>query len=58
MYKRKPRGRKAKVPSKKEFEFLYYEMNLTAKELAERYDVALHTIYNLATKYRKMDENL
>ena len=52
----KPRGRKKKQPSKHEFDLLYYDLNLSAKELAERYDVALNTIYNWASEYRKLDE--
>lgn len=55
MKKYKPKGRKNKQPSKHEFDLLYYELNLDAKELAERYGVAVTTIYNWATEFRKMD---
>lgn len=54
-YKRK--GRQTKAPPRAEFEFLYYDCDLPAKELAEKYNVRIETIYNWATKYRKTDKN-
>lgn len=56
MKRYKPRGRAGKRPSKEEFDFLYYNLNLTAQELAERYQVKVPTIYNWATTYRKLDD--
>lgn len=56
MIRYKKRGRKTKAPSKTEFEFMYYELGLTAEEMSKRYDLALSTIYNLASKYRKEEE--
>ena len=51
MYKK--RGRKNKRPLKKEFEYLYYTLDLPAKEIAEKYNVKVNTIYMWASKFRK-----
>lgn len=56
MVRYKKRGRKTRTPSKEEFDFLYYDLGLSAQEMAKRYDIAIKTVYNLATEYRKMDE--
>lgn len=54
MYKK--RGRKNKVPNKAEFYLRYYNLDLSAEELATYYKVKPHTIYNWALKFRKEDE--
>lgn len=51
-------GRKAKRPNKAEFEYQYYILDLTAEELAERYKVKPHTIYNWAVAFRKEEETV
>lgn len=53
MRKYKKRGRKLKKPSKQEFEMLYYEWNISRKEMAEKYGVKKQTISNWATEFRK-----
>lgn len=53
MKRYKKRGRKLKKPSKKEFEMLYYEWNLSRKEMAKKYEVKEQTISNWATEFRK-----
>lgn len=51
MYKKK--GRKNRKPNKAEFEYLYYALDMSAEEMAIKYNVKPHTIYNWATEYRK-----
>lgn len=55
MKRYKTRGRPNKRPSKEEFDFMYYDLNLSTKELAERYKVKPGTIYNWAASFRKKD---
>lgn len=55
MYKK--RGRKNKMPTQAEFEYLYYSLDLPAEELAEKYGVKTRTIYNWATEFRKKAKN-
>lgn len=51
----KTRGRKSKAPPMAEFNFKYYDCNLSASEMAEYYGVKVETIYNWATQYRKQE---
>lgn len=57
MVRYKQKGRETKAPPRAEFEFLYYDCNLKAEELAEKYHVKTSTIYNWATKYRKTEKD-
>lgn len=56
MVRYKYKGRKSKAPPKEIFDMQYYDMNISAEELAKIYGVKLHTIYNWATMYRKIDK--
>lgn len=51
MYKK--RGRKSKLPNKQMFETLYYNNEITAKEIAKIYNVKEQTVYNWANQLRK-----
>lgn len=53
MVKYKKRGKPTKSPPKAIFEWQYYDLNMSAQELAKEYNVAEQTIYNWATKFRK-----
>lgn len=53
-YKRK--GQPSKAPPKAIFDMQYYDMNLSAEEMAKEYGVTIHTVYNWATMYRKLDK--
>ena len=53
MVRYKPKGKPNKAPPKSEFEFRYYDLGLTAEQMAELYKVKPGTIYNWATKFRK-----
>ena len=53
MYKK--RGRKNKKPQKSMFDYQYYVLDMSAKDMAEMYKVKEHTIYNWAAEYRKKD---
>lgn len=53
MYKK--RGRKVKKPNKAEFEYMYYILDMSGKEIAEKLGVKEHTVHNWASEYRKMD---
>lgn len=55
MYRKK--GRKSKKPNKAIFEGLYYHSQSTINEIAEFYNVSIHTIYKWASEFRKEDEN-
>ena len=50
------RGRPSKRPNKEEFDWLYYNLKMSTKELAKRYKVKTDTIYNWACQFRKMDD--
>ena len=52
---RKQSGRKSKKPSKVELEMLYSQMS--AREVAEHYEVAESTVRKWIGEYRKEDEN-
>lgn len=52
----KKKGRKSKAPPIAEFNFRYYECNLSAEEMALYYGVKIKTIYNWATMFRKQEE--
>ena len=54
MYKK--RGRKIKKPNKAEFEYMYYILDMSAKEMAEKLGVKEHTIHTWAWEYRKEDQ--
>lgn len=56
MVRYKTRGHPMKRPSKTIFDMQYYDMNLSAEEMAKMYGVKLSTIYNWATIYRKIDK--
>lgn len=56
MEHRKPRGRKTKAPPMSEFNFKYYDCNLSAEEMAQYYGVKKETVYNWATMYRKEEQ--
>lgn len=56
MEHRKPRGRKTKAPPIAEFNFKYYDCNLSAEEMAKYYGVKKETVYNWATMYRKEEQ--
>lgn len=49
----KKRGRKSLKPNKAIFETLYYNENITARELAKHYGVTEQTILNWAYQFRK-----
>lgn len=53
----KKKGRKIKKPNKTEFDWLYYDCDRTAEELAEKYQVSPGTIYNWAVEFRKEEKN-
>ena len=50
---KKKRGRKPLKPNKAIFETLYYNENVTARELAKHYKVTEQTILNWAYQFRK-----
>lgn len=50
---KKKRGRKPLKPNKTIFETLYYNDNMTARELAKHYGVTEQTILNWAYQFRK-----
>lgn len=50
---KKKRGRKPIKPDKAIFEMLYYNENMTARELAKHYRVTEQTILNWAYQFRK-----
>lgn len=54
MYKK--RGRKNKKPNKTQFEYQYYDLNMSGEELARLYEVKPSTIYNWASDFRKKAE--
>ena len=54
MYKK--RGRKNKRPNKAQFEYQYYDLNMTGEELEKLYEVKPTTIYNWATEFLKKDQ--
>lgn len=56
MVKYKRKGQPSKAPPKAIFDMQYYDMNLSAKEMAEMYNVKIHTVYNWATMYRNQDK--
>ena len=49
-------GRKSKRPSKETFEYWYYDLKMSAVEIAEKCDVKTDTIYNWAHQFREMDK--
>lgn len=56
MVRYKYKGRKSKAPPKEIFDMQYYDMNISAEEMAKIYNVKVTTIYNWATNYRKIDK--
>lgn len=56
MVRYKKKGRQSKAPPKAEFDFKYYDLDISASEMAKEYGVNLQTIYNWAHMYRKEDE--
>lgn len=54
MYKKV--GRKNRRPTKTEFEYQYYIMDLSAEEMAKLHNVKPKTIYNWAVEFRKEEE--
>lgn len=55
MVRYKKKGGKTKAPPKAEFDFLYYDCDMSAQQMAEKYNVNIHTVYNWAVKYRNED---
>lgn len=55
MYKKK-QGRKSKAPPKAEFDYRYYVLDLSAREMGKLYGVSENTIYNWAVHFRKEEE--
>lgn len=49
---RKKAGRKSKRPIKYEFELNYYQIGLSAEQMAKKYDVKPNTIYHWAMQFR------
>ena len=52
MYKKR-KGRKQIRPSKQEFEYLYYILDMSGEQIAEKYNVKVSTIYNWAHQFRE-----
>lgn len=53
MKKERKKGRRSKKPNKAIFEMMYYNPNMTVYEIAQFYEVSIHTIYKWASEYRK-----
>lgn len=53
MKKERKKGRRSKKPNKAMFEMMYYNPNMTVYEIAQFYEVSIHTIYKWASEYRK-----
>lgn len=50
---RTKRGRKSKRPSKEQFEYWYYDLEMPAEEIAKIVGCKTDTIYNWASQFRK-----
>lgn len=55
MYKKR-KGRKQIRPSKTEFEYLYYILDMPGEEIAKKYNVKVSTIYNWAHQFREEEK--
>lgn len=53
---RDKKGRKSKRPDKTTFEYWYYDLKLSAEEIATKCDVKPDTIYNWAHQFRVLDQ--
>lgn len=52
----KKRGRKTNRPNKEKFESIYYNDQISAKEIAEMFKVTESTIYNWAFQFKHEGE--
>lgn len=55
-YKKRGRAVNSTKPSKVTFDYQYYDLNMSAEEMARHYNVKETTIYNWATEFRKLDK--
>lgn len=53
----KKRGRKKQTPNEAEFNMLYYDLDMSAEQVAKHYGISVHTVYNWAYRFRKEEKS-